>query len=44
LVVEGEDETPENPATKKSLDAMLTPYLARKLHNSTPQEVCDLVT
>ncbi|CAB3992239.1 dnaJ homolog subfamily C member 13-like [Paramuricea clavata] len=41
--LEGEDETPENPATKKSLDAMLTPYLARKLHNSTPQELLKLL-
>ena len=38
-IVEGEETTPENPAIKKSLDAMLTPYLARKLHNSSPQEV-----
>lgn len=30
---------PENPAVRKSLAAMLTPYIARKLGTSSPAEV-----
>ena len=33
------DNTPENPAVKASLSALLTPYLARKLSNPDPTEV-----
>ena len=39
LVSEGEESSPDNPAVKKSLTAMLTPYLARKLANENPSEV-----
>ncbi|WAR09956.1 DJC13-like protein [Mya arenaria] len=35
---EGEDNPPDNPAVKKSLMAMLTPYLARKLSNPVQSE------
>ena len=31
--------TPQNPAVQKSLSAMLTPYLARKLSENKPAEV-----
>ncbi|KAK3742179.1 hypothetical protein QZH41_012074 [Actinostola sp. cb2023] len=34
-----ENTTPENPAIRKSLSAMLTPYLARQLSNDTPKEL-----
>lgn len=36
---ESELSTPDNPTIKKSLSAMLTPYLARKLASEQPQEV-----
>lgn len=35
----GDKATPDNPAVKKSLSAMLTPYLARKLCNDDPAEI-----
>ena len=35
----GEQVTPDNPAVKKSLMAMLTPYLSRKLSEDKPEEV-----
>lgn len=35
--------SPDNPTVKKSLGAMLTPYLARKLSNEHPAEVCSSV-
>ena len=35
----GNSETPQNPAVQKSLCAMLTPYVARKLAKETPHEV-----
>ena len=35
----GDAETPDNPSVKKSLCAMLTPYLARKLASDNPAEV-----
>lgn len=35
-----EETLPENPAIRKSLAAMLTPYIARKLGTSSPAEVC----
>ena len=36
----GDDKaTPDNPAIKKSLSAMLTPYLAKQLGKDAPQEV-----
>lgn len=31
---------PENPTIRKSLAAMLTPYISRKLGTGTPAEVC----
>ena len=34
---------PDNPAVKKSLMAMLTPYLARKLSNPDPSEVSEQI-
>ena len=34
--------TPDNPAVKKSLMAMLTPYLSRKLAEDKPEEVGSL--
>ena len=34
-----EGAPPDNPTVKKSLMAMLTPYLARKLANPDPSEV-----
>ena len=39
LITEGEESSPDNPAVKKSLSAMLTPYLSRKLSNESPSEV-----
>ncbi|XP_076446613.1 dnaJ homolog subfamily C member 13-like isoform X1 [Babylonia areolata] len=35
----GEEGPPDNPSVKKSLMAMLTPYLARKLANPEPSEL-----
>lgn len=35
-----EQSLPENPAIRKSLAAMLTPYIARKLGTASPAEVC----
>lgn len=35
-----EETLPENPAIRKSLAAMLTPYIARKLGTPSPAEVC----
>ena len=35
-----DDTTPDNPAIRKSLTAMLTPYLAKKLADNSPHEVC----
>ncbi|XP_073797395.1 dnaJ homolog subfamily C member 13 isoform X1 [Danio rerio] len=35
--------TPENPAVRKSLSAMLTPYLCRRLGSSSPAEVLKLL-
>ena len=40
----GEQVTPDNPAVKKSLMAMLTPYLSRKLSEDKPEEVGTLMT
>jgi len=34
-----EDTTPDNPAIKKSLSALLTPYLAKKFSDNSPHEV-----
>lgn len=34
-----DDVTPDNPAVKKSLGTMLTPYVAKKLSQNTPAEV-----
>ncbi|XP_031572109.1 dnaJ homolog subfamily C member 13-like [Actinia tenebrosa] len=34
-----ENVTPENPAIRKSLSALLTPYIARQLSNDTPKEI-----
>ena len=38
--VDGPDATPDNPAVRKSLSAMLTAYVARKLSKEAPHEVC----
>ncbi|KAI1902089.1 hypothetical protein AGOR_G00041120 [Albula goreensis] len=35
--------TPENPSIRKSLAAMLTPYISRKLGSSSPAEVLKLL-
>ncbi|XP_052814797.1 dnaJ homolog subfamily C member 13-like isoform X2 [Mya arenaria] len=40
---EGEDNPPDNPAVKKSLMAMLTPYLARKLSNPVQSELLKIL-
>jgi len=37
-----EDATPDNPAVKKSLTALLTPYLAKKLADNSPHEVFEM--
>ena len=34
-----EQSTPDNPSVKKSLYALLTPYMAKKLSNESPVEV-----
>ena len=39
IVTNGDDDTPDNPAVKKSLTAMLTPYMSRKLANPDTSEV-----
>lgn len=39
----GELATPENPAVKKSLAALLTPYVARKLSKDNPHEMLKLL-
>ena len=39
-----EDTTPDNPAVKKSLSALLTPYLAKKLSDNSPHEVTSLIS
>ncbi|XP_033848217.2 dnaJ homolog subfamily C member 13-like isoform X1 [Acipenser ruthenus] len=38
-----EDGPPENPTVRKSLAAMLTPYIASKLSKTTPTEVLKLL-
>ncbi|MGH0123457.1 UNVERIFIED_CONTAM: hypothetical protein FKN15_011972 [Acipenser sinensis] len=38
-----EDGPPENPTVRKSLAAMLTPYIASKLSKNTPTEVLKLL-
>ncbi|XP_041101155.1 dnaJ homolog subfamily C member 13-like [Polyodon spathula] len=38
-----EDGPPENPTVRKSLAAMLTPYIASKLSKNTPPEVLKLL-
>ncbi|KAL4623419.1 hypothetical protein GN956_G19211 [Arapaima gigas] len=40
---EEEEVPPENPRVRKSLAAMLTPYVARKLGSSSPAEVLKLL-
>ncbi|KAK2150998.1 hypothetical protein LSH36_380g05005 [Paralvinella palmiformis] len=35
--------TPQNPAVQKSLSAMLTPYLARKLSENNPDEILKIL-
>ncbi|XP_053322304.1 dnaJ homolog subfamily C member 13 [Spea bombifrons] len=39
----GDHETPENPAIRKSLAGMLTPYIARKLSVSSPPEILKML-
>jgi DnaJ family protein C protein 13 len=41
--LQGNDATPDNPAVKKSLSAMLTPYLAWKLGTDSAEEVSALL-
>ncbi|XP_064647249.1 dnaJ homolog subfamily C member 13-like isoform X1 [Lineus longissimus] len=41
--LQGDDATPDNPAVKKSLSAMLTPYLARKLGTDPAEEVLKIL-
>jgi DnaJ family protein C protein 13 len=38
------ESPPDNPAVKKSLSAMLTPYMSRKLANENSAEVCILIS
>ncbi|XP_023933252.1 dnaJ homolog subfamily C member 13-like [Lingula anatina] len=38
----GDESTPENPVVKKSLAALLTPYMSRKLANDNPAETWDI--
>ena len=40
---EAEATTPDNPAVHKSLSALLTPYIARKLHTASPADVLKLL-
>ncbi|XP_018613426.2 dnaJ homolog subfamily C member 13-like isoform X1 [Scleropages formosus] len=42
-VQEEEEVPPENPRVRKSLAAMLTPYIARKLGSNSPTEVLKLL-
>lgn len=37
--LEGDQATPDNPAVQKSLNALLTPFVARKLAKESPHEV-----
>ncbi|XP_074640124.1 dnaJ homolog subfamily C member 13-like isoform X2 [Tubulanus polymorphus] len=41
--LQGNDATPDNPAVKKSLTVMLTPYLARKLSADDPTELLKIL-
>ncbi|KAK2561616.1 DnaJ-like protein subfamily C member 13 [Acropora cervicornis] len=38
-----ENATPENPAIRKSLSKMLTPYIAKQLSNDSPKEILKLL-
>ena len=42
-VLEGDNATPDNPAVQKSLNALLTPFVARKFKNETADEVIGLL-
>ena len=42
-LLDDDDTTPDNPAIKKSLTALLTPYLAKKLADNSPHEVADFL-
>ena len=37
--LDGDNATPDNPAVQKSLNALLTPFVARKFKNETADEV-----
>ncbi|XP_056376625.1 dnaJ homolog subfamily C member 13 isoform X2 [Hyla sarda] len=39
----GDQATPENPTIRKSLAGMLTPYVARKLSVSSPEEILKML-
>lgn len=41
--LEGDDATPDNPAVQKSLNAMLTPYVVRKLKKESPHDILKLL-
>jgi len=43
-LLDEDDTTPDNPAIKKSLSALLTPYLAKKLADNSPHEVTLLIS
>lgn len=38
-----ENATPENPAIRKSLSSLLTPYIAKQLSNDSPKEILKLL-
>lgn len=38
-----EQSTPDNPSVKKSLSALLTPYMAKKLSNESPVELLKIL-
>lgn len=38
-----ENKTPENPAIRKSLSSMFTPYIAKQLSNDNPKEILKLL-
>ena len=37
--LDGDDKTPDNPAVQKSLNALLTPFVARKLAKEPADDV-----
>ncbi|XP_035660587.1 dnaJ homolog subfamily C member 13-like isoform X3 [Branchiostoma floridae] len=41
--LDGDQKTPDNPAVKRSIAAMLTPYLSRQLNKDDPREVLKIL-